>query len=331
MNNRHDSVLTEENNYLQQTGVVFNLQRFSLHDGPGIRTIVFFKGCPLRCHWCSNPESQKYQPELIFNQSKCLGCEGCIRTCPEGAISFASISSQPEQAVSPSRKSSLLWLDRVKCTGCGGCVKSCPSEALYMEGYKTTVKDILEEVMKDSAFYKNSSGGITLSGGEVLAQPDFAYALLYMSKQYGIHTVVETAGYASFEALHRIMAVTDIFLYDLKHYDEAKHLYYTGVKLTDILENLQSLLEAGAEVILRIPVIPEVNDSEEDAKHFGQLLKSMGIKKVNLLPFHQLGEYKYNLLQQNYAFGGKKVLKDEDVEDYKQMIASYGLEVTIGG
>ena len=304
-------------NLLKQKGIIFNIQRFSIHDGPGIRTIVFLKGCPLRCQWCSNPESQVRKPVLMFNSRNCISCHACESACPLAAISFGD-GKYPN-------------IDRNLCDGCGQCVASCCATALYFEGYWATVEEVLKEVLKDVPFYKNSGGGITLSGGEALVQAGFAYALLASSKEQGLHTTVETTGLARPEILMKIAEKTDLFLYDVKHYDSARHQAHVGFDNLQILDNLRLLIESGKPLVARIPVIPGFNNSLEDAAHFGRLLKDLQIEEINLLPFHQMGQHKYEMLGMEYLFKGVKGLNEEDLEEYRQIMADFGLDVKLGG
>lgn len=299
---------------LSGQGMIFNIQRYSLHDGPGIRTIVFLQGCPLHCLWCANPESQAGRPVLLYSRSKCIGCQTCAQICPEHAILFAGT---PYPVI-----------DRKACTHCGLCASGCCTEALDLEGHVATVAEVLAEVMKDEAFYTGSGGGLTLSGGEVLAQPDFACALLNAAKVQGLHTAIETTGWASTETLMRVAGRTDLVLYDLKHHDPDKHLEGTGVALAPILHNLRELIGTGRPVIVRIPVVPGYNDSLTDAGQFGRLLKDLSVRQVDLLPFHQFGQGKYDQLGLNYACSGLKALHAEDLPDYRQVLEDFGLAVS---
>lgn len=309
--------LAPEINYLKQRGVIFNIQRFSIHDGPGIRTIVFLKGCPLRCQWCSNPESQTRKPVLMFNAKNCISCHECEKACPLGAISFVN-------GIHPT-------IDRNLCDGCGLCVAACCTGALSFEGRWATVEEVLKEVKKDEAFYRNSGGGITLSGGEALIQAGFAYALLAESKRQGLHTAVETTGMTRPEVLMRIAEQTDIFLYDVKHHDTEKHQAYTGVPNAQILDNLRLLIGSGKQVVARIPVIPGFNNSLEDAEQYGRLLSGLHVEEVNLLPFHQMGQHKYDMLGMEYSFAGVRSINEEDLAQYRQVMADFDLDVKLGG
>lgn len=303
--------------YLSTRGFIFNIQRFSIHDGPGIRTIVFLKGCPLRCQWCSNPESQDPKPVLLFSQKKCISCGTCEKACPLGAISF--------------KGSPYPTIDRNLCDSCGKCVDVCCTQALYFEGKSETVENILAEVVKDRAFYENSGGGLTLSGGEVLAQPAFAYALLAIAKDQGLHTAIETTGYAQPEVLRKMVSQVDLVLYDFKHHDSAVHLQKTGVVNDQIIQNLKMLCEMKQPLVVRIPIIPGFNDSLDDARAFGRLLSEFAVEEINLLPFHQMGEHKYDLLGKEYLYHGIKTLREENLSEYRQIMADFNLDVKIGG
>ena len=303
--------------YLATRGIIFNIQRFSIHDGPGIRTIVFLKGCPLRCQWCSNPESQEPKPALMFSAKKCISCGTCERVCPLHAISFHS-SPYPS-------------IDRAICDKCGRCVGECCTQALYFEGRSESVEKVLAEVVKDRAFYENSGGGMTLSGGEVLAQPSFAYALLAAARDLGLHTAIETTGFTQPDVLLKIVSEVDLVLYDFKHYDSARHLEKTGVDNDRILENLKMLCEKKQLLVVRIPIIPGFNDSLDDAREFGRILSEMKVEEVNLLPFHQMGEHKYELLEKEYLYHGVKSIREETLAEYRQIMADYNLDVKIGG
>ena len=252
------------------TATIFDIQRSSYVDGPGIRTTVFFKGCNLRCAWCHNPESQNPKPEMLFYKNRCAGCGKCKEKCPN-----------------------LLE----KCNLCGRCALFCPSDAREICGKEYTVDEILSEVLKDKDFYKSSGGGVTFSGGECMLQIDFLEKILKKCKEEGIHTAVDTAGHLPFEYFERIIPYTDLFLYDLKCFDKEKHKAYTGVENGLILDNLKRILQKGASVWVRIPIIPSVNDSEEEMKSIKELLISFAYpERVELLPYHRMGEHKYAAL-----------------------------------
>lgn len=288
---------------------IFNIQKYSIHDGPGIRTVVFFKGCPLRCLWCSNPESQDPKIQIIWDKKKCIKCLHCIDICPQKIISLSDNN---------------IEVHSKKCDDCLKCVNSCSNEALSVEGKLLTPEQIMKEVMKDEVFYEESNGGVTLSGGEVLMQHKFASQLLKLLKEKNIHTAIETTGYISNKVFSQFIANVDLLLFDIKHYDREKHLKATNVYNDIIIENLKYAVKSGKDVIIRIPVIPNINYSLEDAKGFCKLLKSINVKKINLLPFHQFGQKKYTLLNKPYAFHNIKQLHEEDLFEYKNIFIENG-------
>ena len=254
-------------------GNLFDIQRFSIHDGPGIRTTVFFKGCNLHCAWCHNPESQSSVPQMMFYKNKCIGCGKCKEKCPN---------------------------ELEKCELCGKCTIYCPHDARDICGKEYTVDEVLREILKDKKFYENSGGGVTFSGGECMLQIEFLTELLKSCKENGIHTAVDTAGHVSFETFEKIIPYTDLFLYDVKCFDSEKHKKYTGVPNELILDNLKKLLTTDTAVWVRIPIIPTVNDTAEEMKKIKEYILSCGKpKKVELLPYHSLGEHKYEALGKN--------------------------------
>jgi pyruvate formate lyase activating enzyme len=259
------------------TACLFNIQKYSLHDGPGIRTVVFFKGCPLRCLWCSNPESQNSSPEIILDKSKA-----------------STLVGEPTNV-----------------------------------GQYRTLDYVMSEVMKDKDFYDESKGGVTLSGGEVLNQHEFATTLLKKLKNQGIHTACETTGYAPPEIFLAFIENIDLLLFDIKHYNSQKHFDFTNVYNEKIIHNLKMAINKGKEIIIRIPVIPGINDDLKDAQGFCNLLKNVGAKKVNLLPFHQFGQEKYSLLNKDYRFANVAQLHEEDLQEYKEVFLKNGLDCKI--
>jgi pyruvate formate lyase activating enzyme len=268
------------------SGTIFDIKRFAVHDGPGIRTTVFFKGCPLRCLWCHNPESLKIERQIVFFQNKCIGCGECFKRCPTGAV----------EATPQGRK-----YHRDKCTLCGTCVEYCYAEATVMQGKVVSVEEVIEEVKKDMPFYENSGGGVTLSGGEPAMQPELCIAILRESKKAGMHTALDTSGYVKWETFSKILEYVDLVLYDIKHMDPAKHKEYTGLSNQLILSNLRNLDKLGIPIEIRMPMIPGLNDSEANLSAASQFLTEMkNIQRVKLLPYHRLGEGKYERLDMEY-------------------------------
>lgn len=290
-------------NYMQ-TGVIFNIQKFSINDGPGIRTVVFFKGCPLHCKWCANPESQLAKIQILWDKKKCLHCHHCLEICLVKAISL---------------KDDNIFIDTNKCTLCKQCINTCPQKALTSEGEIKTVQQVLDIVLQDEVFYEESDGGITLSGGEFLMQTQFAEELLIAAKEKNLHTCCETTGFCTPEKFQHIIQYIDYILFDLKHWDSQKHLEGTGVDNKLILANMKYAISMGKTVLPRIPVIPKFNDSLEDAKKFCEVLHDVGSNQCQLLPFHQFGENKYHLLNKKYAYENQPALHREDLQDYLQI------------
>lgn len=293
-----------------EKGITFNIQKFSIHDGPGIRTTVFFKGCPLRCEWCSNPESQIKNIQILHDQSKCSYCLSCVAACPNGAITH---------------EDNKIIINEDKCVGCLTCVNSCPNRALSYEGDYQTIEEIVDICMQDIDFYEESGGGVTISGGEGMSQPEFLKKLIAELKKNSVHVAIETTGYVKKETFEELARELDLLLFDVKHYDREKH--YNGTKVYNdlIVENLKWAIDNGIEVLPRIPVIPAFNDSLEDAEGLAKLLVEVGAKKVQLLPFHQFGEKKYELLNRNYKYKNKKALYPEDLEEYQKIFLDKGL------
>lgn len=292
-------------------GVIFNIQKFSVNDGPGIRTVVFLKGCPLHCAWCANPESQSTKVQILCDYKKCVHCLHCIEVCPKQAINNVN---------------DLIKINHDKCDGCKKCFDECVGHALSFEGETKTVQEVLDVVMQDLPFYEESGGGITLSGGELLAQPEFAYQLLLASKEEGLHTACETTGFASQETFKKVIEPIDYILIDMKHWNSNIHKKYTGVDNKIILENMKCAIEMGKQVLPRTPVIPNFNDSLDDAKNLAEQLNNIGAKKIQLLPFHQFGENKYDLLNKDYIFKDIPALHKEDLIDYQNILIKNGIE-----
>ncbi len=289
---------------------IFNIQKFSIHDGPGIRTVVFFKGCPLVCKWCSNPESQSPAIEITWDKSKCAHCLKCVAVCPQKAITH---------------ENNKIIIDGRKCDGCLKCVDECSENALKNEGEYKEIDSIMKEILKDLPFYEESNGGVTLSGGEVLSQYKQAIELINECKKHNLHVAIETTGYSSQDEFKALIKDVDLLLFDMKHHDSDKHYEGTGVHNEIIIENMTYAAKSGKMIIARIPVIPDFNDSLEDALEFSKLLKKIGVKEVNLLPFHQFGQRKYELLNRDYSLKLVKQLHPEDLKDYQKVFLDEGL------
>jgi pyruvate formate lyase activating enzyme len=299
------------------TGFVSRIRRLAIHDGPGIRSVVFLKGCPLRCAWCAAPETQADQTDLEHFPERCLVCDACLRACPEGAIRIES----------DGRRS----IDRPKCTLCGRCVEVCYAEALRLVGVRRTVADVLAEIERDRVFYNRSGGGVTLSGGEPLHQPAFTRALLRAGRLSGLHTAMETSGYADWETLQGVLPDLDLLLYDVKHTDARKHEALTGVTNEGIVENLRRAVRTGVSTIIRIPVIPGVNDDESNLCGLARLLHEIGsIRQIDLLPYHRLGEATYARLGKEYPLA-LPLPSEEHLQSLAEFLRSEGFTVTLGG
>lgn len=292
-------------------GNIFNIQKFSIHDGPGIRTTVFFKGCPLRCKWCANPESQSDAFHIIHDKSLCLSCGGCAWVCKRkcwrvenGTVSF----------------------DASNCIGCHSCVRSCPANAIKVEGEMTDSDRVVEICMQDTDFYAESGGGVTFSGGECMAQAEFCRELAQKLRANGINLAAETTGCIEHETFCALAPLFDLLLFDVKHFDGVKHKEGTGADNTLILENLRWAHESGLNLLPRVPVIPGFNDSLSDAVGIAELLNDIGLKKVQLLPFHQMGERKYELLGREYALKDIPALHKEELEKHRNVFFAHGLD-----
>lgn len=299
------------------SGTVFDIQKFSLHDGPGIRTTVFLKGCGLRCWWCHNPESQRPAPELMLHPQLCIGCGACVEACPQHAIQVQNGG---------------FITDRELCEKCGTCVDTCYADARTITGQTMTVADVLATVTRDTTFYDESGGGVTFSGGEPLLQPDFLLALLQACKQEGLHTVVDTCGHAPTANLEAILPYTDLFLYDLKLMDAERHRTFTGASNTLLLQNLHLLAKHQHPVIIRVPLIPGINDDDDNIRQLGKLVSTLpSVQQVNLLPYHRIGGDKHAQLGRLNPMPPTDPPTDDQMAAIKQTLASYGLPVEVGG
>lgn len=297
-------------------GVVLNLQRFSIHDGPGIRTLVFMKGCPLRCRWCSNPESQKADPQLGFTESRCVGCGKCAGVCPSRAIQV----SKEGKAVT----------DRNICKNCGKCVDVCSYQAREIAGKQAAVEHLLKEVEEDRDFYANSGGGVTIGGGEPLQQHEFVSELLKRCQERWLHTAIETCGQAPWNHLKQVLQYVDYLFYDVKHMDPAAHKRLTGISNKRILENLEKVISTRAvpEIVVRVPVIPGLNDSEANIRATAEFVSARGsIKGIELLPYHRLGTAKYEGFGMTYPLRDTAAPGTDHMQELNEIIASFGLGI----
>ncbi|MBU5438871.1 choline TMA-lyase-activating enzyme [Tissierella sp. MSJ-40] len=309
---------------LEKRGVIFNIQKYSIHDGPGVRTIVFFKGCPLRCRWCSNPEgiSSKYQ--VMTLEDRCISCGKCVEACPQGVHSLQLLSDgSVEHRVNR----------EAICIGCGQCEANCPQEAVRIAGREATVKEVMDVIMQDSAFYWSSGGGVTLGGGEVTRQPDFAAAILEECKKQGIHTAIETCGYAEWDVMKELAKHVDLFLYDLKHIDSEEHKRLTGVNNERILKNMIGLFQIGANVTVRMPLITNMNDSREaleKAMKFIEIVSKDGnLQGIEVLPYHKLGVSKYKQLGLKYSIDEDFGYTRKQLEEIEEFLKKFNLPIRV--
>ncbi|MEW5961538.1 MAG: glycyl-radical enzyme activating protein [Chloroflexota bacterium] len=299
-------------------GLVFDIQRFSVHDGPGIRTTVFLKGCPLRCLWCQNPESMARQPEITFIATNCINCGKCLAVCPEEAI---RVSTEHGRVI-----------DRTACTFCGECIEFCYAGALNIIGRYVTVAEVLAEVERDRDFYIKSGGGVTFSGGEPTAQPAFLEELCRQAQARRLHTTIDTCGYVQWDIFRSILRYVDLVLYDLKHMDSTEHRRLTGVPNELILENLQRISALGLPVYVRIPLVPGCNDSAENIEATAAFVAGLSnVQKFDILPYHRLGEPKWRQLDHLYELHGVSPPNREHVYALADLVRTYEIEVNVGG
>jgi pyruvate formate lyase activating enzyme len=298
------------------TGQIFDIRRYSLHDGPGIRTTVFLKGCPLSCWWCHNPESRSRQQQVVVRENLCVRCGECAAACDQGAITLGASGSHTEADL---------------CELCGACVDACLSGARELVGRTVTPAEVLSELEHDIPFFDESGGGVTFSGGEPLQQPEFLKALLEGCRGMELHTALDTSGYAPWRVLQSLMDSIDLFLYDLKCIDDDLHKQFTGVSNSTILHNLAGLRTAGKEVIVRIPVIPGINDGEDQIAAAGQFCKRHGIQRIDLLPYHASASGKYRRLDQPYLLEQITAPLDQHMQALAGVLKTLGLDAHIGG
>lgn len=299
-------------------GLLFDIRKFSLHDGPGIRTTVFFKGCPLNCWWCHNPESQSTSPEIMLWESRCIRCGECVSNCAVEAIQATGGSS--------------TITDRDICTVCGSCVEICTADARQLVGQRYTIAQVMEQIRRDGPFFEESQGGVTFSGGEPLAQRAFLATLLKECKSLGLHTALDTSGYAPWKILDSIRADVDLFLYDLKLMDDVRHRQYTGVPNGLILHNLRALAERGHAIVVRVPVIPGINDDTANMEAIIDFVASLPhVEHVDLLPYHASAEGKYERLGKPYNLAGTLTPEAAHMELIAHLFEDHQLTVKIGG
>ncbi len=302
---------------MQKKGIITGIQKFSLHDGPGIRTIVFFKGCALRCPWCSNPETQNMRQEVMYIKSKCIGCQLCVGVCPNHGL-----KAQAEG----------LTIARDLCVQCGACGNICPTCAITVKGEERTVDEIMHELKRDQVFYRHSEGGVTFSGGEPLMQSEFLTELARRCKYENFHTSLETTAYGKWENIEKVRPYIDLFLCDLKIFDDELHQKVLGVSNAGIRENIVRLSRTDSNVIIRIPVIPTYTDDEKNINDIAEFAVENGIREMNLLPYHNYGMGKYDQLSREYQLSGIPTMEKKELKSLRDVLGKkWGLDVNIGG
>ncbi len=301
---------------MKNTAIITDIQRYSVHDGPGIRTMVFFKGCPLRCRWCHNPETNLVKPQIMVNKELCIGCGVCLSACPNEAVSI---------------KNGRPTTDYKRCTACGACAEVCYAGAREISGRSYGLDEVEEIVLKDEAFYRKTEGGVTLSGGEVLMQAEYASELLKRLKDKSIHTAIETCGFSDWKNFERLIPYLDLALFDVKHYDNEKHRKFTGRGNMLILENLRKLSKTNVQIVIRVPVVPGVNDDPETIIRIAKIAKEIRALKMDLLPFHQIGSSKWDAVGTEYTFSNVAEPDKEKISRLAKAVKQTGVKVCIGG
>ena len=306
---------------IERKALIFNVQKYNMYDGPGVRTNVFFKGCPLRCKWCANPEGLERKMQVMFKKSACIDCGACVAACPEGI-----------HVLSGDTGKHVVLRDKT-CTGCRKCVAVCPQNALEITGEMKTVSELLKLVEEDAAFYELSGGGVTLTGGECTSQPEACKNLLMACRQEGIHTAIETCGQIGTEKLLEIAGYVDLFLFDIKHMDPERHNELTGMSNERILHNLRELLRRRYNVKVRMPMLKGINDSREEIDMVIQFLLPFrddgNFKGIDLLPYHKLGVNKYGQLDMEYPIAGDPSLSGEDLDRIEGWLTEYDFPVSV--
>lgn len=309
------------NGIIERKARIFNVQKYNMYDGPGVRTIIFFQGCPLRCKWCANPEGMMKKNRVMFKSNLCIDCGQCAEVCPVGIHTMNNITNKHEVN------------HNIECIGCGKCVDVCCNSAISIVGETKTISELMEIIEEDRTFYELSGGGVTLGGGEVLMQPEAAANLLMACKNSGINTAIETSGYAKVEDILKVAEFTDLFLFDIKHINSEEHFKWTGVRNEQILYNLEKLLQNKYNVQIRMPLLKGVNDKREYIEKAMEFLMPYkdykNFKGIDLLPYHKMGVNKYNQLGVDYKIEGDPSLTNEDLDKIESWIKNYDLKVKV--
>lgn len=299
---------------MTETGLIFDIKKYAINDGPGIRTTVFFQGCPLACQWCHNPESRSVKPVLMYRANRCVLCGACVEKCPQHAITLNGFAVT----------------DRSLCKTCGACAETCYNDAREISGYTASVDQVMSEVLRDISFFEGSGGGVTFSGGEPLLQHRFLLDLLNACREHELHTVVDTSGFAAWGVLNSLREFVDLFLFDLKLMDDERHIRYTGVSNKVILSNLTQLADAGSVITIRIPLIPGINDDDENLQASGEFIRSLpNISGVELMGYHDLAASKYEALGLEYELENIIAPDKDQLVRYARLLEQLGLQVKI--